>query len=97
MKTVSVLLSSIALVLSAEAHASFRCESKIASEGDRTSEVESKCGQPASREMLGYTTDKQGNREMQIEEWVYGPINGMYYYLRFEGGRLDSVTSKRQQ
>ncbi len=97
MNTVSVLLGCMALALSVESYASFRCESKIASEGDRTSEVESKCGQPASREMLGYTTDKQGNREMQIEEWVYGPINGMYYYLRFEGGRLDSVTSKRQQ
>lgn len=48
----------------------------------------------ASREMAT-ATGKQGNREMQIE-WVYGPINGMYY-LRFEGGCLDSVTSKRQQ
>ena len=32
---------------------------------------------------------------MQVEEWVYGPVNGMYYYLDFIGGRLNSVESKR--
>lgn len=32
---------------------------------------------------------------MQVEEWVYGPVNGMYYYLDFIGGRLSTVESKR--
>ncbi len=33
--------------------------------------------------------------EVQIEEWAYGPRNGMYYYLRFEGNRLVKIESKR--
>jgi hypothetical protein len=45
--------------------------------------------------MLGYTLDAHGNNEFLVEEWVYGPRNGMNYYLRFEGGRLKSVESKR--
>jgi len=35
--------------------------------------------------------------ELQVEEWSYGPRNGMYQFLRFEGGRLVRVDSKRQQ
>jgi hypothetical protein len=30
-----------------------------------------------------------------IEEWTYGPRNGMYHFLRFEGNRLRDIDSKR--
>ncbi|MBP7188599.1 MAG: DUF2845 domain-containing protein, partial [Thiopseudomonas sp.] len=36
-------------------------------------------------------------RELHIQEWVYGPNNGMYHYLRFEGNRLTSIESQRDQ
>ncbi len=76
--------------------ATFRCASKLVSSGDRTSEVENKCGAPVDRNLIGYTETPNGNIGLQIEEWVYGPTNGMTYYLRFEGGRLSTVESKRQ-
>lgn len=85
------------MLLAADASAAtFRCGSKLVSDGDRSSEVENKCGAPVNRSMVGYTETPNGNIGLQVEEWVYGPTNGMTYYLRFEGGRLTSVESKRQ-
>jgi hypothetical protein len=79
----------------ASADASLRCENGIASEGDRSIEVQAKCGEANSRDLLGYTLNANGDQEKQIEEWVYGPRSGMFYYLTFEGGRLKRVDSKR--
>jgi len=40
--------------------------------------------------------DEYGFRqEVRIEEWVYGPTNGMYHFLRFEGNRLRRIDSER--
>lgn len=33
--------------------------------------------------------------EVALEEWVYGPKNGMLYFLRFEGNRVTKIESKR--
>jgi hypothetical protein len=89
-----VLLSS-----AAEAGSTLRCGSKLISTQDLASEIESKCGEPASRSFLGYreVVDYYGFvNEVAIEEWVYGPKNGMYYFLRLEGNRLTKIESKRQ-
>ena len=91
----SLALPLMLLAVDASA-ATFRCGSKLVSDGERTSEVENKCGAPVNRSMVGYTETPNGNIGLQVEEWVYGPTNGMTYYLRFEGGRLSSVESKRQ-
>jgi len=85
------------LLLSLDAVAGFRCGSKLVNEGDRSSEVLNKCGQPATRDMVGYTDTLNGNQGLQIEEWSYGPYNGMLYFLTFEGGRLRQIESKRNQ
>ncbi|WP_187804581.1 DUF2845 domain-containing protein [Aquipseudomonas alcaligenes] len=90
-----LLLATLISLTSLTAHASLRCDNGIASEGDRTSEVLSKCGAPVSQAVTGYTYDDEGHREFQREEWVYGPKNGMYYFLQFEGERLKRVESKR--
>ena len=92
----------IALSLSVNAHASstFRCSSKLVSLQASTFEVLTKCGQPTERSLLGETErlDEYGYRIIvSLEEWVYGPINGMYYFLRFEGEQLSSIKSKRRQ
>ena len=61
-------------------------------------EVARKCGEPASRSFIGYAeVPHYGGRFSQapIEEWLYGPANGMYQYLRFEGSRLTEIRSKR--
>lgn len=82
------------------ASSSLRCDNGLASEGDSTSEVLEECGEPVSREFLGYRVIQSGskqNNEVAIEEWSYAQKGGMYQFLRFEAGRLVSVTSKRKQ
>lgn len=88
------------LLLAGTAHGSstLRCESKLISLEDSSGEVLAKCGEPRSRDMLGYREilDDYGFRqEVQVEEWVYGPRSGMYHYLKFEGNRLKKIDSKR--
>lgn len=98
--------SAVAIVLLAlgsystltHAASTLRCASAIVSTGDPAVEVARKCGEPVSRSFLGYI-DAQGYggryNQVPIEEWLYGPANGMYQYLRFEGGRLTEIRSKR--
>ncbi|AWY41232.1 DUF2845 domain-containing protein [Pseudomonas putida] len=72
-----------------------RCGSQLISVGDRAGEVLQKCGEPVSRDQLGYKRSANRREEFPVEEWTYGPNNGMYQYLRFEGNRLTQITSKR--
>lgn len=72
-----------------------RCGSQLVSVGDRAAEVLHKCGEPGARDVLGYKRSANRREEVQVEEWVYGPSNGMYRYLRFEGNRLVNIESKR--
>ncbi|OQR26774.1 hypothetical protein BWR59_30445 [Pseudomonas sp. Bc-h] len=77
---------------------SLRCGSQLISVGDRMGEVQQKCGQPISQDIIGYKETVNHFRQVdqvQVQEWVYGPNNGMYQYLRFEGGRLVGIDSKR--
>jgi hypothetical protein len=79
----------------ASAADTLRCGSQLVSVGDRSSEVLQKCGEPVSRDLLGYKRSANRREEFQVEEWTYGPNGGMYQYLRFEGNRLKQITSKR--
>lgn len=98
-------LSILALVLlmtgqTAVASTTLRCGSSLVSSGSTTQEVLQKCGEPIARDQLGsiLKTGIYGERyELQVEEWSYAPRNGMYQFLRFEGGRLVRVDSKRKQ
>jgi hypothetical protein len=75
-----------------------RCGSQLISVGDRMFEVQQKCGQPVSQDVIGYKETVNHFRQVdqvQVQEWIYGPNNGMYQYLRFEGGRLVLIDSKR--
>ncbi|RJX78712.1 DUF2845 domain-containing protein [Pseudomonas sp. LS-2] len=75
-----------------------RCGSQLISVGDRMFEVQQKCGQPISQDIVGYKETVNHFRQVdqvQVQEWIYGPNNGMYQYLRFEGGRLVRIDSKR--
>lgn len=91
------ILFSLALGLCASAVQAdtLRCGSQLISVGDRKSEVLDKCGEPRSQDIVGYQRSADRRVEMQIEEWIYGPSNGMYRYLRFVGGQLVSIDSKR--
>lgn len=88
-----LLLSSLA----AQADSNLRCGSSLVKIGDRTFEVQEKCGQPAYRDEIGYTLGNNDRREYRMEEWVYGPENGMLSFLTFEGGRLKSIERRRDR
>lgn len=93
-----VLLGAALIVMSSGAMAStFRCGSQLVSLGDRSFQVLKKCGEPIVRETVGYTIGEYNHRELHIQEWVYGPNNGMYHILRFEGNRLSRIESQRDQ
>ncbi|BAN50633.1 DUF2845 domain-containing protein [Metapseudomonas resinovorans] len=82
----------------AQASSTLRCNSNLISLDDTTNEVLDKCGEPISRTDLGFkeVVDEYYRRnEVRVEEWVYGPRNGMYQFLRFEGNRLRNIDSKR--
>ncbi|XLY87349.1 DUF2845 domain-containing protein [Ectopseudomonas mendocina] len=98
MRKPGYLLMLLCLPLLAEASSTYRCGSALVSTSAPSAEVLNKCGEPASRDFLGYkeVVDSYGFRnEVSVEEWVYGPRSGMYHFLRFEGGRLTEIRSKR--
>lgn len=95
-----ILAASTCLLLAglAQASSTLRCGSQLISTQDLASEIEAKCGAPVSRDFLGYreVVDVYGYvNQLAIEEWVYGPRSGMYYFLRLEGNRLIKIESKR--
>ncbi|MGI6408610.1 MAG: DUF2845 domain-containing protein [Gammaproteobacteria bacterium] len=75
--------------------ATLRCGSDLVSLGDRGFEIKRKCGEPAYRDTVGYTVGPNQRLELAVEEWVYGPRNGMTYILRLEGNRLVHIEGKR--
>jgi hypothetical protein len=74
-----------------------RCGSQLVSLNDRRFEVLQKCGEPAFRDLVGYSLGPNERREYQIEEWVYGPDNGMLSILTFEGTRLRAIERRRSR
>lgn len=97
-RTIPILMLALLPLQAALASSTLRCGSKLISLDDSSSEVLSKCGEPLSQDFLGYRErlDDYGFRqEVRVDEWAYGPRNGMFYYLRFEGNRLIKIDSKR--
>lgn len=91
-----ILRLTLPLLAAAPAMAdTMRCGSKLVSRGDRAFEVAAKCGEPANRDLVGYTLGSYDRREFKMEEWVYGPDNGMLKILTFEGNRLVRIESQR--
>lgn len=92
---------SLALVLGCSAALAqaetLRCSSQLVNVGDRSFEVQKKCGEPAFRDLIGYTLGSYDRRELKVEEWVYGPSNGMLTILTFEGNRLTRIERRRSR
>lgn len=74
-----------------------RCGNQLVSIGDRSFEVLQKCGEPVDRDLIGYSLGPSDRREYSIEEWVYGPDNGMLSILTFEGNRLRQIERQRSR
>ncbi|WP_397378152.1 DUF2845 domain-containing protein [Pseudomonas sp.] len=98
MRTLSrtLLLTVLITPLMAQAE-TLRCGSQLVSLDDRRFEVLQKCGEPAFRDLVGYSLGPNERREYQIEEWVYGPDNGMLSILTFEGTRLRAIERRRSR
>ena len=81
------LVALLSLLPLAHAQAdSLRCGSRLVSTGDSSADV------LGYREVVG----EWGKRyEVEVQEWVYGPWNGMLYFVRFEGNRLSAIQSRR--
>ena len=75
--------------------ADLRCDNGLVDIGDHSFQVLKTCGDPVSKEVTGYTLTKDGKRELKMEHWVYGPKDGYYYILIFEGGVLRKITDFR--
>ncbi len=90
-----------ATALPAHAASTLRCGSQLISDRRPAFEVQQKCGEPVSQEVIGtkesFSNDYRQSETVRIEEWIYGPDNGMYQYLHFEGGRLVTIDSKRRR
>ena len=95
MRTGGLVFLAVACLAGQAQADTLRCGSQLISVGDREFEVQQKCGEPIARNIIGYKRSMNRREEVQIDEWIYGPNNGMYQYLRFEGGRLLSIDSKR--
>ncbi|KPC00798.1 Uncharacterized protein AC503_1802 [Pseudomonas syringae pv. maculicola] len=78
--TLAALAGSTATV--SYATSTLRCGSQLVSTGDRAFEVQQKCGEPVSQEVLGtqetFNSTYRKSEAVRIEEWIYGPDNGMY-------------------
>ena len=80
------------------ANASMRCPNGIISGGETTFEVLHKCGEPDSKERIEPATGSGGvptRNAVTVENWVYGPTNGMYRFLKFIDGSLVKIESHR--
>lgn len=98
MRTLSRMLLLTLLITPLIAQAdTLRCGSQLVSLDDRRFEVLQKCGEPAFRDLVGYSLGPNERREYQIEEWVYGPDNGMLSILTFEGTRLRAIERRRSR
>lgn len=90
----------IALVTaSASQAATMRCDHGIIATGASIAEVLETCGEPDTRERTPQYIDPDGypaEGSVNIEQWSYGPTNGMVRSLRFIDGRLVEIDSTRR-
>ena len=75
----------------------FRCDNGLVSVGNNSFQVLQKCGTPKSQEVVGYTLTRDRKREFKIQHWIYGPKDGRYHLLIFEGGFLKKISDFREK
>jgi len=83
----------LALFMLPAAQASMRCGNALINEGEFTVDVLRKCGEPDQREVTPPSSPQGGG--VTVEQWVYGPRNGVYRYLRFLDGKLVEIRVAR--
>lgn len=101
MKKHLLLASAVAALLMPLPAMALRCGTKLIQPGDLAIQVRDSCGDPVIEEIIGYSLrgappGLRGEREYKIEQWIYGPDQGFYNVLVFEGGRLRDIDRVRQ-
>lgn len=92
LKAAAVLLGTILFIFPSVSFA-IRCGNGLVDIGDLKHEVLVACGEPKSKEDIGYIDkmiDGDRIRIMKIEEWIV-ETGGSYYSLIFEGNMLASI------
>lgn len=75
---------------------SMRCGNDFIKIKDSAFSVLKKCGEPVSKIAVGYTVDGKNKRELIIEDWIYGPTDGYYYFITMIGGRVSEIRSEQK-
>lgn len=99
MKHMVPLLLFLGFLLFAQSAFALRCGNELANEGDLKHEVLLACGEPLSREVIGYIDEERKGeriRVLKIEEWIIEE-RGYYYSLVFEGNILVRIQSAGQK
>jgi hypothetical protein len=78
----------------AQQQTSMRCGNLFVKEGLSSLEVLAGCGEPVSKEDLGYRGRKSVGKK--VERWVYGPLSGYYYFVTIEAGTVVSVEAEKK-
>lgn len=98
LRALVAITACIAALTSVVSHAAtMRCDRGIISEGDVTFDVIQKCGDPDSRDVIKPIVGSNGRtpeNSVPVENWVYGPKNGVFRYLRFVDGKLVKINTK---
>jgi hypothetical protein len=92
----STIITLLLAVAPAGANGSMHCGNSFVKLGERAFLVQRDCGEPEAKQHIGYTIDQKERRELLIEEWIYGPRDGGYFYIiTFVGGKVTKITSER--
>ena len=94
-KLLTICTILIVLFVTVNPSRALRCGTNLVNVGDLKFEVLNRCGEPLSKELLGFKLTDGKRREFKIEQWVYGPWNGFYYVLLFEGGVLVEILPRK--
>jgi uncharacterized protein YxeA len=103
MKNAVIIIVAVVFVLTlcpslyAQQQTSFRCGNMFVKEGASSVAVQASCGEPISKEDLGYRGGKKRKKGAgkKVEKWVYGPQSGYYYVIMIEGGTVVSVEAEK--
>ena len=82
------LLATVVHASETDVITSFRCGSAIVNMGTQSFEVAEKCGDPLSKEDVGFT---DGALRLKIEKWVYESDGGEMRILYFKAGKLERI------
>jgi hypothetical protein len=95
--TLLITVVTVRTVIGAQETGLFRCGGDIVDIGDHAFLVFQKCGEPLERMLIGYSLSGRLGRELAVEEWIYGPRAGYYYFITFEGNRVTQILAERER